>query len=88
MRDSSHKTVTCAADCIDWNGLGRDQAAENDYPAHQLVTRYMQNRDSPDWAIFVGKIIVAPSCPLSALCIANEVVPAIEAGLRQNPFWM
>ena len=47
--------------------IGKDQTAESDHPAHQLVTRYVQNRDSLDWAIFVGKIIMAQPSPLLAL---------------------
>jgi hypothetical protein len=39
----------------------------------------MQNRDSADWAIFVGKIIMSPPSPLSALYAANQVVVALKA---------
>ena len=35
--------------------IGKDQTAGSDHPDHQLVTRYMRNRDSVDWAIFRGK---------------------------------
>jgi hypothetical protein len=41
--------------------------ARSDQPDHQLVTRYEQNPDSADWAIFMGKIIMAQPSPLSAL---------------------
>ena len=33
-----------------------------------------------------GKIIMSQPSPLSALCAANEVAVAIEAGPRVNPF--
>ena len=46
--------------------------ARSDQPDHQLVTRYEQNPDSADWAIFMGKIIMAQPSPLSALSRANE----------------
>ena len=51
--------------------IGKDQTAGSDPPDHQLVTRYVQNRDLVDWAIFVGKIIMAQPTPLSALSTAN-----------------
>jgi hypothetical protein len=66
--------------------IGKDQTAGSDRPAHQLVTRYAQNRDSVDWAISEAKIIMAQPSPLSALCTANEVAVAIEAGSRAESF--
>jgi hypothetical protein len=53
---------------------------------HQLVTHYVENRDSANWAIFMGKIIMSPPSPLSALCTADETAVAIEAGLRVESF--
>ena len=35
--------------------IGKDQMAGSARPDHQLVTRYVQNRDSVDWAIFGGR---------------------------------
>jgi hypothetical protein len=55
------------------------------HPDHQLVTRYVQNRDSVDSAIFGGKNNYGTT-PLSALCTVNEVAVAIEAGPRVESF--
>jgi hypothetical protein len=65
---------------------GKGQTAGSAHPDHQLVTRYVQNRDSVDWEIFVEKIIMAQPSPLSALCTANEVAVVIEAGPRVESF--
>jgi hypothetical protein len=63
--------------------IGKDQMAGSDHPDHQLVTRYVQNRDSADWAILVGKIIMAqPFPPLGAV----EGAKVRVATLGQNPF--
>jgi hypothetical protein len=63
--------------------IGKDQTAGSDHPDHQLVTRYVQNRDSANSAIFVGKIIMAQPSPLSvlsnALKIADKFTVTMEA---------
>jgi len=35
--------------------IGKDQTAEMDHPDHQLVTRYAQNHELAEVAIFVGQ---------------------------------
>ena len=58
----------------------------SDHPDHQLVTRYEQNHELAEVAIFVGQIIMSPPSPLSALCTANEVAVVIEAGPEAESF--
>ena len=52
--------------------IGKDQTAGSAHPDHELVTRYAQNRNSVDWAIFMDKIIMAQPSPLSALSSGQE----------------
>ena len=35
--------------------IGKDQTGGSDHPDHQLVTPYMQNRDSAKWGNFRGE---------------------------------
>jgi hypothetical protein len=86
--EASRVTPKPLSALLDRATLGRlgGPSSRNDHPDHHLVTRYTQNRDSGNWAIFVGKIIMSPPSPLSARCAANEVTVAMEAGPEAESF--
>jgi hypothetical protein len=62
--------------------IGKDQMAGSARPDHQLVTRYVQNRDSVNRPVFVAKIIMAHPSPLSAPFAAYAVAVATEAASK------
>ncbi len=53
--------------------IGKDQTAGSAHPAHQLVTRYEQNHELAEVAIFIGKIIMAPPSPLGRCGNASQL---------------